>query len=107
MNLRFANEVVGSVSGVFEHQGTWFGEFQIDSQIGNRLIIEYIDFCKDWTLRCAEDKADAIEFDRFSALMPAGSWCLVDGDKTVEIEQPLFSGGAQGEVSWQQSDSAT
>ncbi len=97
--------VVGDITEVFEHQGTWFGTFRPAFSVPGvpleRRIREFIEFCKDFTARAASDQDhDAAEFDRFDDLVSSGTWRVRDPSGAItEIKHaPNFLGG--DEISW-------
>jgi hypothetical protein len=105
LKLEYGPLVVGDVTDVFEHQGTWFGTFRpaISAARGpvEFRICEFIDFSKDFNARAAEDEdTDAKEFDRFDDLLSSGSWRVRDPSGAItEIKHaPNFLGGE--EISW-------
>jgi hypothetical protein len=105
LQLYYGPILVGEVSDVFDHQGTWFGTLRpalsADRDPTERRICEFITFCEDFYARCREDRdADASEYDRFSDLFTPGSWRVQAPDGTAsEIrDAPNFIGG--GEISW-------
>lgn len=105
LELRHEKVIVGMLTNIFEHQGTWFGIFQqtISPNEGatQGRLCEFILFCSDWNRRCGAGLgADVTEFDQFRDLLVSGHWQTEARDGTVRgIDRaPNFS---DDEVSWQ------
>ena len=105
VQLEYGPLVVGEITDVFEHQGTWFGAFcsAFSDARGplERRICEFIDFSKDFNARAAADEdTDPAEFDRFDDVVCSGSWRVRDPSGAItEIKHaPNFLGGE--EISW-------
>jgi hypothetical protein len=105
LQLEYGALVVGDITGVFEHQRTWFGTFRPAFSAARGpvecRICEFIDFCKNFCARSAADQdTDAAEFDRFDDLLSSGPWRVRDPSGAIaEIKgAPNFLGGE--EISW-------
>ena len=105
--LYFGPTCIGRVDNVFEQQGTYFGEFQLetnrkmDSEL-DRLIL-FIDFCHDWfDTQTKSSPPDASHFDKFEDMIAHGCWTIVDESKQQHMiaDAPMFNGGRCGELSW-------
>jgi hypothetical protein len=103
--LLFGSLCIGRITDPFCDQGTWFGKFEPasnleDSDCGKK-ILEFIAFCKDWNERAAETAgANALEFDRFGAIVCGGFWATETSAATRSqiCDAPNFFAG--DDVSW-------
>lgn len=107
LNLYFRATKVGHITHEFEHQGTWFGDFELSPGIQPdtvcQRLCEFIDFCQGWHSRAGlPGGGDADDFDQFSDMLGEQLWTIVDeSNRESEIsDAPMFSGGRRGEISW-------
>jgi hypothetical protein len=99
--------VVGKIHSPFEHQGTWFGEYELSPSLtgtlGGQRVTEFIEFCRDFHDRAAEDPGDGpdpAEFDQFKDLLTSGLWTTHDPSGATKniIQAPMFIDDK--EISW-------
>jgi hypothetical protein len=95
------------IDNVIEHQGTFFGEFHLetDRELDHDLtrVIAFIDFCEDWHARQDSDNPpDASAFEQFEDLIRGQRWTILDAmDNRISVsDAPMFSEGREGEISW-------
>ncbi len=98
---------IGRVDDVVEHQGTFVGQFQFetnretDAQIDR--LLAFIDFCSEW-FAAQQDSSppDASAFDQFVDLIGDGIWTIIDESKNQQViaDSPMFNEGRYGELSW-------
>jgi hypothetical protein len=105
LQLCYGPIVVGNLTDVFEHQGTWFGTFRAalsaDIDPTECRICEFITFCERFdALAGAGADPDPAGFDRFGDLLSSGLWRVLAPGTDVSIirDAPNFLGG--GEISW-------
>jgi hypothetical protein len=106
-HLYFGPTYVGRVDDVIEHQGTFFGQFQleVDRQMDEETerLFAFIDFCHEWfDAQKTSSPPDASDFDRFADLIGHESWKILDESKQQSMiaDAPMFNGGRCGELSW-------
>ncbi len=106
-HLYFGPTYIGRVDEVFEHQGTYFGEFQLETNREmdhemDRLIL-FIDFCRDWfNAQTKPSPPDASCFVKFADLIGHGRWTIIDESmhRHTIADAPMFKYGRSGELSW-------
>jgi hypothetical protein len=105
LQLYYGPLLVGDLTEVFEHQGTWFGTFRPAFSAPRGLldgrICEFIAFCEEFNARAeAGQDHDAAEFDSFDDLLSSGLWRVIAPGGTVsEIKDaPNWLGG--GTTCW-------
>ncbi len=98
---------IGRVDDVFEHQGTYFGEFLLETnrEMDDEMerLFRFLDFCRDWfEAQKKSSPPDASHFDDFKDLIANRCWTIMDEFKQQhEIAGvPMFNGGRCGELSW-------
>ena len=106
-HLYYGPTYVGRVDDVVEHQGTFLGQFQLET---NRetddetdRLFAFIDFCGGWfDAQPTSSPPDASDFDQFADLIGDGIWTILDESKhqSVIADAPMFNGGRRGELSW-------
>jgi len=107
LRLCYGAIVLGTISDIVEHQGTWSGQFRRTLSTAQnsteQRLDEFIEFCSDWHSRLRDaDAADASEFDRFRDVFESGLWYTEYPDGTVNriADAPVFMDGWCGEISW-------
>ncbi len=105
--LYFGPTYIGRVDDVFEHQGTYFGEFQLETncEMDNEMdrLFLFIDFCREWfDAQTQSSPPDASYFDDFEDLITNGCWTIMNESKQQHViaGAPMFNGGRCGELSW-------
>jgi hypothetical protein len=108
LQLQYGTLLVGELSDVIEHQGTWFGSFRQtlsgDEGPAGKRLCDYISFCRDWDRRIKDGlEPDAAEFDDYLDLRTSGLWHILPSDGTVVVlrEAPYFF-HSYDEVTWLQ-----
>ena len=88
----------------FEHQGTWFGEFEAAVDMGDNSmsdrVRQYIAFSVDWheRLDAGEDRDDKV-WDDFSDMTGSDQWATGDAvGLRYSIEAPVFQ--PDNEICW-------
>jgi hypothetical protein len=97
---------VGIVRDVFEHQGTFFGKFELGDAVRTtvlaRSVVAFIAFCIDWNERARGASGrppSREEFEQHAAVIGPGLWTVVSASTLASIEDaPLFFLG--GDISW-------
>ena len=104
MELRYGQIPVGTITGEFLSDGTWFGRFHevVDpgaSPVHQRLH-DYISFSVEWHERLRSNlPAEATEFDQFGEMISSRVWQTLASDGSVSLiaDAPVF---VQDEVTW-------
>ncbi len=105
--LYFGQKYIGRVVEVFEHQGTFFGQFQFETNREmdgeTERLLQFIDFCRGWfESQTSSSPPCPSLFDSFADLIGNGRWTILDESKKQDIiaDAPMFNGGRCGELSW-------
>jgi hypothetical protein len=105
LEIWFGDVMVAELHGVFPHQGTWFGVYDMKIGQGSGALedrlLEYIAFCEDFHARIGRgEDHDFAEFDRFGPIADTSSWRvpLLDGGAMPMEGRMLF---ADGQAAWQ------
>jgi hypothetical protein len=105
--LSYGSLLIGRITDVFVHQGTWFGRFEIaldpTADALARRFVDFIEFCRNWHERLDKpptQQPDADEFDAYSDVIESGLWTVESaGGEIHQVEHaPVFSGVE--DVSW-------
>jgi hypothetical protein len=103
--LWYSELLVGHITDILLHQGTWFGIFRRSKRLDRTALVrrldEYIAFCRNWNERQQDDDPPGAEgFEDFNDVMKSGSWVIetAEGEKRALRDAPNFFG--DHEISW-------
>jgi hypothetical protein len=103
--LCFGHVVIGQITEVFEHQGTWFGAFRpaFFAAPGplERRLCEFMAFSEDFNARAAAaQNTDSSEFDRYDDILTSGLWRVLAPSGAISKIRDAPNFLRNGEVSW-------